>query len=169
MHNLTCLLVVFLVSCAAVVPGLQDSGAWCLEKGQRALPEPEQARTDIGVWPVDPGRMGEALAALQDSSVIELSSDRATALLAAGAALSEGRYYLARAGIYAPMEADYSRIVELTRTARFDLHWFADSGEVGIVTLQATPPRGSVARNIAVIVRAGLPIRRAFAACYAVR
>jgi hypothetical protein len=113
--------------------------------------------------------MAEAIRALRNRSVIELDPARAASWLSSTAPSKEGRYYLVRSSIYSAPATSTEDVINQTRLARFDVHWFAETNDAVIVTLQSAVPAEANAHNIAMILRVSHPIDRVFVACYALR
>ena len=156
---------------SSIVPGVshsRSSDIWCFQGPQPAIVNPDQARRDVDLRPVRSDRMAAAIRALRERSVVDLEIGRVAAWLPPHAPVPDGRYHLVRSTIFAPSKASAREMIRLTQNARFDVHWFAERGEMNIVTLQHSIPEGARERNIAMVLRTDLPVRHVFVACYPV-
>lgn len=167
MRHTPALLCILLASCATTRPSIPAGtpAPWCFEEYERGATEES---TDVNFWPVKHERMSEAIAALNDVTIIELERNQIGRFLEAPLPSSSGRYYLVRASVYATPGATLSQRIAMIESASFHLN-LAEGGRAIVTTSQPIQVPGLTAQNIAMILRSDSAITHVAVACYAIR
>lgn len=164
------MLYMMILLSASVAQPWDASSVWCFQDNDHAGTGVEMRGSVLS--PLRRDRISWARGALRNRSVVQLSSRQGRELRIAGAGTQDvqGRYYLVRAVVYAPIGATSADLLEAAQGARFELEWFPRDARVRISTIQPTPPPRIVyAWNFPMILISRVPIRQVAVACYPIR
>lgn len=136
--------------------------SWCFEE----QPQGEgMLLDDVQISPVRVSRMSGALARLRERTAIELSWTNARRL--AARPLRRGsRYYLVRSSITGGSSASMNELVQTAiNRARYDVSWREQDRRIALSVFQ-TVIGDRVPHNLAIIVRADVPIIKSYLGCF---
>jgi hypothetical protein len=161
------LLFLLTSSCATAGDVPKNLNSWCFEEVARTQSGWELL-SNLEVAPVRSPLRGNAKTALLRRSVIELTPEKASMLAEVNLSGSGSRYYLSRAGVYAPKGADVKELHNAISQARYEGYWLRDKNELILSTFHS-PQLASKEFSVPVILRTSVPISRVYVSCYAVR
>ncbi len=153
-------------SACAISPTLQGAPAWCSSAhidtgnaGWEMLPP-----TDILV--VNKADIEESVLRLKNRSILPISVEEAQRLSRSVMGSTLGRYYLARAGVFAGPGFQLEEVQQTAKHVQLRVLWNRKRRHLWVGTFQLAS-RNAIPYNIAVVVSAPGEIRQSFVECNA--
>jgi len=140
---------------------------WCSEKFEEG-PSRWERLSDTFIAPVRANRMAEAIMALRNHSVIEISAQSAASYVDLPSVSDGNHIYLVRSGTAAPRDSSILQIEQDNNNLTFDLYWSEEMNYLDIVTIRSMSVPYRTYDAAAVVITDRL-ISQVHVTCFAVR